>query len=120
MSEPIKIVQAPRHTLVLYEVGRDFRQIFTDGRRLPAEVNLPAYLGYSIGRWERETFVVGRYRRPNFGHLEVEMTYHDPTMYRRPFTIKFGYTLLADADIFEMHSENEKDCARISAAQTRP
>ena len=58
LSEPIKIVQAPPLTMVLYELGGDYRQIYTDGRTLPAEYNLPAYLGYSVGRWERDTFVV--------------------------------------------------------------
>ncbi len=42
----------------LYEIGNSHRQIYTDGRALPREVNLPAYLGYSVGRWDRDTFVV--------------------------------------------------------------
>jgi hypothetical protein len=58
LSEPIKIVQAPRVTMFLYEIDNMHRQIFTDGRKLPQEVNLPAYLGYSVGRWERDIFVV--------------------------------------------------------------
>jgi hypothetical protein len=35
--------------MVLYEVGNLHRQIFTDGRKLPKEFDLPAYLGYSAG-----------------------------------------------------------------------
>src|SRR5947207_3439901 len=58
LSEPIKIVQAPKLTMLLYEVDNLHRQIFTDGRTLPKEINLPAYLGYSVGHWERDTFVV--------------------------------------------------------------
>jgi hypothetical protein len=139
LSEPIKIVQAPRLTMVLYEVGGVHRQIYTDGRTLPAEVNLPAYYGYSVGRWERDTFVVEtagfndkttldamghphsdrlrvveRFRRRDFGHLDVEMTFDDPKMYTRPFTVRIPHNLIADGDIFEMFSENEKDCARIT------
>jgi hypothetical protein len=138
LSEPIKLVQAPRVTMVLYEVGGNFRQIYADGRKLPTEVNLPAYFGYSVGRWDRDTFVVEttgfntkapldgfghphsdqlhiteRFRRRDFGHLDTEMTYDDPKMYTRPFTIAISYHLLADQDIFEMFSENEKDCAHI-------
>jgi hypothetical protein len=134
LSEPIKIVQAPRLTLVLYEVGSSHRQIYTDGRRLPNEVNLPAYLGYSVGRWEGDVFVVEttgfnsktaldaaghphsealrvteRFRRRDFGHLDVEMTFDDPEMYTRPFTIKVPHDLVADGDIFEMYCENERD-----------
>jgi hypothetical protein len=135
LSEPIKIVQAPKLTMLLYEVDNLHRQIFTDGRGLPKEINLPAYLGYSVGHWERDTFVVEtagfndktrfdqmghphsealhvteRFRRPDFGHLDVEMTFDDPQTYTKPFTIKVPHHLLADADIFEMYcNENEKD-----------
>ena len=55
LSEPIKIVQAPQVTMVVYEVGGHNRQIFTDGRTLPREFDLPAYYGYSVGRWQGET-----------------------------------------------------------------
>jgi hypothetical protein len=139
LSEPIKIVQAPRLTMVLYEVNNLHRQIFADGRALPKEINLPAYLGYSVGHWERDTFVVEtagfndktrfdmmgnphsealrvveRFRRRDFGHLDVEMTFDDPQMYTRPFTIKVPHQLLADADIFEMYcNENEKDSVHL-------
>jgi hypothetical protein len=58
--------------------------------------------------------VVERFRRRDFGHLDVEMTFEDPKMYTRPFTIRVPHDLLADQDIFEMFSENEKDCARIA------
>ena len=135
LSEPIKIVQAPRLTMVLYEVDNLHRQIFTDGRALPKEINLPAHLGYSTGHWERETFVVEtagfndktrldmmghphsealhvteRFHRSDFGHMEIEMTFDDPETYTKPFTIKVPHRLLADADIFEMYcNENEKD-----------
>jgi hypothetical protein len=141
LSEPIKIVQAPRMTLVLYEVGSSHRQIYTDGRQLPKEVNLPAYLGYSVGRWEGDAFVVEtagfnaktaldaighphsealrvteRFRRRDFGHLDVEMTFDDPQMYTRPFTIKVPHDLVADGVIFEMFCENEKDREHLQNA----
>jgi hypothetical protein len=134
LSEPVKIVQAPRLTTILYEVGNLHRQIFTDGRTLPKEFDFPAFLGYSAGRWEGDTFMVEtagfndqttldgmghphsdalriteRFRRRDFGHLDWEMTFDDPKMYTKPFTIKVPHDLLADADIFEMFCENEKD-----------
>jgi hypothetical protein len=135
LSEPIKIVQSPRMSVILYEAGYLHRQIFTDGRALPKEFDYPAYLGYSVGRWEGDTFVVEtagfndkttldaaghphsealrvteRFRRRDFGHLDWEMTFDDPKMYTKPFTIKVPHELMADADIFEMFcNENEKD-----------
>ena len=43
---------------MLYEVENLHRQIFADGRVLPKEFDLPAYMGYSVGRWEGDTFIV--------------------------------------------------------------
>jgi len=139
LSEPIKIVQAPRLTMILYEVDNLHRQIYTDGRTLPKEFDFPAYLGYSVGHWERDVFIVEtagfndktsldlmghphsealriteRFHRRDFGHLDVEMTFDDPTMYTKPFTIKIPHDLLADADIFESFcNENEKDSVHL-------
>jgi hypothetical protein len=135
LAEVIKIVQSPRMTIVLYEIDNLHRQIYTDGRALPREFAYPAYLGYSAGRWERDVLVVEtagfngktrldlmghpqsdamriteRFRRRDFGHLDVEMTFDDPKMYTKPFTIKVPHDLLADSDLFEMFcNENEKD-----------
>ena len=135
LAEPMKIVQAPKETLILYEVDNLRRQIFVDGRDFPATFEFPAYLGYSTGRWEGDTFVVEsrgfndrtpldamghprseamhvteRFHRRDFGHLDTEMTFDDPQIYTRNFTVKVGYELLPDNDIFEMFcTQNEKD-----------
>jgi len=140
LSEPIKIVQSPRLAVVIHESDNTFRQIYTDGRALPKEFGFPAYMGYSVGRWERDTLVVEtagfndktpldlighphsealhiieRFRRPDFGHMDVEMTFDDPQLYTKPFTLKIPFDLLADADIFESFChENEKDRAHLA------
>ena len=144
LSEPIKIVQAPKTTIVLYEVNSLHRQIFSDGRAFPAEFELPAFLGYSVGRWEGDVFVVEtrgfndktpldlighphsealhvteRFRRVDFGHMDVEMTFDDPQTYTKPFTVKVPHTLIADQDIFEMFCENEKDREHLKNANKR-
>ena len=134
-SPPIKIVQSPGAIVILYENDGRYRQIYTDGRQLLKEVVQPAWLGYSAAKWERDTLVVEtsgfndktwldlmghphsealrvaeRYRRRDFGHMDAEMTFDDPQMYTKPFTIKVTYELLADSDIFEfVCNENEKD-----------
>ena len=135
LSEPIKIIQSPRVAVIIHESDNTFRQIYTDGRGLPKEFDFPAYMGYSAGRWEGDTLVVEtagfndktrldlighghsealriveRFRRRDFGHMEVEMTFDDPQLYTKPFTIKVPFDLLADSDIFESFChENEKD-----------
>ena len=58
LAEPFKMVQAPKETMILYEVDGLHRQIFLDGREFQATFEFPAYLGYSIGRWDGDTFVV--------------------------------------------------------------
>ena len=135
LTEPFKIVQTPKLTLILYEIDSLRRQIFTDGRPFPATFEFPSYLGYSIGRWEGDTFVAEsrgfnertpvdamghprsenmhvteRFRRRDFGHMDVEMTFDDPELYTRKFTVSVPYELVPDNDIFEMFcSQNEKD-----------
>ena len=144
LSEPIKIVQSPRLTMVLYEAGNLHRQIYADGRALPKEVNFPAYLGYSIGRWDRDVFVVEtagfndrvaldfvghprseelriteRFRRADYGHMDMEVTFTDSKIYTQPFTIKVAHTLQPDADIFESFCDNEKDRVHLENAKPR-
>jgi hypothetical protein len=135
LSEPVKILQSPRLIAILFEAEDKYRQIYTDGRTLPREFDQPAWNGYSVGKWERDTLVVEtagfndkssldiighphsealrvveRYHRRNFGHLDVEMTFDDPKMYSKPFSIKVTYDLWPDSDIFEfVCNENEKD-----------
>ena len=54
---PLKILETPAMTAILYEAVHAYRQIFTDGRSLPKDPN-PAWFGYSVGRWEGDVFVV--------------------------------------------------------------
>jgi hypothetical protein len=56
LSPPMKIVEARGLVLLLHEKETTFRQIFTDGRELPKDPQ-PAFMGYSIGRWDGDTFV---------------------------------------------------------------
>jgi len=138
LSEPIKIVQAPRLTMIMYEAGNFYRQIHTDGRKLPDEFDAPAFNGYSTGHWEGDTLivetagfndktpldaaghphsdalrVVERFHRRDFGHLDYQLTFDDPKMYTKPFTVKIPHDLLPDSDVFENFCENEKDLGHL-------
>jgi hypothetical protein len=134
LSEVHKIAQTPGLIIVLLELNNSYRQIYTDGRQLPGDPT-PSWMGYSVGHWEGDTLVVQttgfndrgwidimghpqsekmqiteRYRRRDFGHMDVEMTFNDPVMYVRPFTITITELLQPDTDILEyVCGENEKD-----------
>lgn len=136
VSEPDKIVQTPGLIVMMFESVDGHRQIYTDGRPLPKDPE-PAWLGYSVGKWDADTLVVEsagfndktwldafghphsdalriteRYHRRDFGHMDVQATFDDPRMYTKPFSIKFTQKLLADSDILEFYcNENEKDRA---------
>jgi hypothetical protein len=128
-----KIVQHPSLTLILYEEFARFRQIFTDGRGFPKEMN-PAWFGYSIGKWDRDTFVVEsagfndrswlddaghphseqlhtteRYHRRDFGHLDLDITIDDPKAYTEPWSFTLHFRLLPDTELIEDVCDNEKD-----------
>jgi hypothetical protein len=131
---PFKIVQTPRQLVVMYETDHTHRQIYLDGRKLPVDPN-PAWLGYSVGRWEGDTLVVDstgfndqvffdafghphseqlrvqeRFHRIDFGHMELQVTIDDPKMYTQPITFKVMELLQPDTDVVESFcNENEKD-----------
>jgi hypothetical protein len=131
---PFKIVQTPDLVVILYEENTVFRQIFLDGRK-PVEDAVPRSLGYSTGKWEGDELVVDtigfsdrhwldalghplterlhlteRFRRPDAGHLEIEMTVDDPGAYTKPFSYTIRLTLASDEDLLEYFcTENEKD-----------
>jgi hypothetical protein len=88
-----------------------YRQIFTDGRALPADPN-PTWFGYSVGRWEGDVLVVEttgfndkgwldnagkpgtdklhvteRFIRKDFGNMDIQITIDDPKAYTKPWTV---------------------------------
>ena len=136
MPHPFKIVQTPALVVLLYETSANstFRQVFLDDRPLPQDPQ-PTWLGYSVGRWEGNALVVEtmgfngrswvdtgkghpqtesahvteRFTRPDFGHLEIEITIDDPKAYAKPWRAKVPVHLLPDTDLIETYCENEKD-----------
>ena len=57
--------------------------------------------------------VTERFHRRDFGHLDYEITFDDPTYYTQKFTVRIPHELVPDNDIFEMFCENEKDAQHI-------
>jgi hypothetical protein len=131
-----KIIQTPAVIAILNN-DLTYRQIFMDGRELEHDPN-PNWMGYSVGHWDGDTLVVEsngyndktwldydghphteslrvteRYRRPDFGHIELEVTLDDPKAYAKPWTVAIKMELTADTEILEMVCDNEKDRAHM-------
>jgi len=134
--QPRKIVQTPKLIVIMYEGNQGLRQIFTDGRPLP-KVNddlQPWWYGYSVGHWEGDTLVVEsvgfredgwldvfgspltekgklteRWRRTDYGHMEIDVTVDDPKAYTKPFTVRISHQIMLDQELIEfICNENEK------------
>jgi hypothetical protein len=137
---PFKILHATNGMVViLYEAVHAYRQIFTDGRPHPKDPN-PNWLGYSVGRWEKDTLVVEttgfvenswldnfgkpgteqmrvteRFTRKDFGSMNVEVTIDDPKAYTKPWTVTLPLVLQPDTEMLEyICPENEKDYDRLT------
>jgi hypothetical protein len=133
--QPRKIIQTPTLLVMLYEANGGVRQVFLDGRPLPNNDPQPWWYGYSTGRWEGDTLIVDssgfrdggwldvngapltdaaklteRFRRVNYGTMEIEVTVDDPKAYTRTWTAKkMQHRLLPDQELIEfVCGENEK------------
>jgi hypothetical protein len=131
--QPRKIIQTPGLIVILYEAQGGIRQIFTDGRPLPKDAE-PWWYGYSIGHWEDDTLVVEttgfrddvwldidgspltesgkmteRFKRLNYGTLQIDVTIEDAKVYTKPFTVRVVHRLMPDTDLIEfICGENDR------------
>jgi len=139
-GQPRKMIQTPQVIVILYEANAGIRQLFTDGRPLPKDAE-PWWYGYSTGHWEGDTLVVQsagfrdlgwldvegspltegahvteRYRRPDFGHLEIEVTIDDPKAYTKPWTVTVHQHIMVDTELIEfVCQEDEVDAPHLTA-----
>jgi hypothetical protein len=124
---PMKIVQTPDLIVMLFEGNvHSYRQFFLDGRAHDKTLD-PSFMGDSIAHWDGDTLVVDtvnfndrtwlssgsaaphteqlhvieRYRRPDLGHIEVEITLEDPGALTKPHTFKRLHTLDTGWEIHE-------------------
>jgi len=120
-----KIIQIPGLVVILDEFNASYRQIFTDARPLPDDPQ-PSWNGYSSGKWEGDALVVEttgfkdqgwideegtpissaasvreRFRRLNYGTLEIEITVDDPKTFTRPWSFKLDQQLMPDTELIE-------------------
>jgi hypothetical protein len=135
---PRKILQLPGEIVILSERDVTYRQIFTDGRALPIDP-APTFNGFSVGKWEGDTLVVQtnglrdgtwldrrgspiteqakmteRFRRVNYGLLEIELTIDDPGAYSKPWTVKLNQDIVLDTELLDYHcTDNEQDAKHV-------
>jgi hypothetical protein len=134
----LKFVHTPNLLVVLNEMNAGYRQVFTDARALPEDPN-PSWQGYSSARWSGDTLIIDtvglrddtwidwngsvvteaakvreQIRRPDFGHLEVQITVDDPKAYTKPWTVTLKERIVVDTELVdEICLENEKDADRL-------
>jgi hypothetical protein len=143
---PWRILQTPTHLFFLFEGNiHSYRQIFMNAKHPdPADLD-PTWYGHSIGRFEGDTLVIDtigfndkfwfdfaghphteklhtieRFRRPNFGTLQYEVTIDDPGAYTKPFTLYGGHEYDAGTELMEyICNENNQDVEHIVGKDPR-
>ena len=135
---PFKILNTKGAIVILYEALHSYRQIFMDGRSLPKDPN-PTWMGYSVGHWDGDTLVVEsagfvdnnwldnsghpgteslrlteRFKRRDYGHIDLQITVNDSKAYTKPWTVNLELTLMPDGELIEyVCDENEKDVSHL-------
>lgn len=135
---PYKILQSGTQITFLYEAVRTFREVFIDGRPFPEDMQ-PNWLGYSVGHFEGDTLVIEtrgqhdkswidtgghphseqlrvteKFRRVNFGRIELEITIDDPGAYTKPWTARYPLVYVPDTELIEyVCTENNKDVEHL-------
>jgi hypothetical protein len=119
--QPRKVLQSRDVIAILYEGNGGVRQIFIDGRPLPGPDAQPWWYGYSTGHWEGDTLVIEtagfrdggwldiygspltdqakmteRWRRVNYGSMQVDITIDDPKAYTTPFSVRVHHRIAVD------------------------
>jgi hypothetical protein len=133
MPHLLKFVHSPNLLVMLNELNAGYRQVFTDARPLPQDPN-PTLQGYSSGKWSGDTLVIDtigfrddtwidwngsvvtqaakvreQIRRPDFGHLEIQVTVDDSKAYTKPWTVTLRQRIVVDTDLIdEICLENEQ------------
>jgi hypothetical protein len=136
------LIEFVQSRAILIEISDDdspgFHQIYLDGRGHPKEPD-PLWYGDSIGHWEGDTLIVDRvnfvnevwldqqahphtdklhvierYRRPDLGHLEAEITVEDPGVLAKPWTFKRVSDLAPKEQLREfICDENNSDLSHL-------
>ena len=141
---PYRFINTPDRVVILYEMYYLYRQIYTDGRELPKEVLSPAWMGYSVGKWDGDVFVaetagfndkmwmdtnghphteqlhvIERFTRKDFGHMEVGVTINDPGAYSKPWSTTIKQHFIPDSELIEFVCEKNDDPQHMVGPQAK-
>ena len=131
----MRFIQTSNEIVEFFEWGHTFRDIWTDGRK-SLQSPEPTFYGYSVGKWEGDTFVVDSngftdrtwidpigsqhsdemtlhevFHRLDFDHLELVITLTDPKTYTRPWVSDtFDFTWAAKSPRSENPEFREDFC----------
>jgi len=108
---PFEVLAARDRLVQHFEYYDNWREIWTDGRKIPSDAD-PEFMGYSIGRWEGDAFIVDsaayngkaflswqgypisesmhqteRWQRLDQDTLKIVITFDDPQNYAHPWSI---------------------------------
>jgi len=134
----LKFVQTRGLLIMLNEMNAGYRQVFLDGRPLPTDP-VPSWQGYSSATWQGDTLVVTsngfrddiwidwngsvinegakvteKIRRPDYGHLDIEVTVDDPKAYTKPWTVMLKQRIALNTELVdEICLENEQSSRRM-------
>jgi len=134
----VRFVQTPSLLVALIEMNANYPMVFLDARPLPDDP-VSSWQGYSSAKWDGDTLVIDsngfsddiwidwngsmitsvarareRIRRPDFGHLEIEVTVDDSKAYTKPWTVTLKQQIAVDTELVdEICLENEQSYQRM-------
>jgi hypothetical protein len=143
---PFQIVQSPDIIGILFENHFVYRTIYVNGKH-PEDIDeYPAFMGHSTGKWQGDTLVVDTvgikagtwldsnglehsgklrltetFQRAGDGIIHYSVTYDDPVMFTKPWTLKLDLKRLTDTRLLEyVCEENERDSKRLVTTPKTP
>ncbi len=130
---PHAYVHSPNRLAILWEQDNAYHMVPTDGRTLPKDLD-PSWRGTSVGHWEGDTLVIEtagfngrtwldtaehphsdqlrvteRMARPDYDHINYEVTMEDPKFYSKPLKNTRVFVLMKPGQELYEYSCNENN-----------
>jgi len=132
---PHAYVHHPDRLAIMWEQDTRYHMVPTDGRKLPSDLDA-TWMGKSVGHWEGETLVIEtrgfngrtwldtaqhphsdqlrlteRISRPDYDHINYEITIEDPKYYSKPMKNSRVFVLMKPGqELFEYSCTENNRC----------